>query len=77
MEFIATLDIVGLQEDRETFPYRGDSKTGLAFQDVAIGETKRRVLVRGPSGRLYALPAPIELMDELRKMLEETSDKNV
>lgn len=61
------LEVVLFESKRDIKPVR---EAG-GIEDLAIGKTTCTVYVRGPSGRVYVLDAPSELLDELAEKWDQ------
>lgn len=58
---IVKLDCLGFQEEPSVVDYKG-------YSQAAIRRSQNVLFLRGPSGKLYALDSPLELVNELRAL---------
>ena len=61
------LEVVEVETTREVVPMglKEEEDGDRHYKELAVGNTKHRVFVRGPSGKLFALDAPSELIEEI------------
>lgn len=65
-----TIEVIDIQERRDTVPLmRQVTGWGRISTEEALGLTQHLAIVRGPSGKPYALQVPRELAEELRQQV--------
>lgn len=63
------LDVVDIASERVVIPV---GRRDEGYDDLAIGTTKHRLFLRGPSGRVFVLEAPAEMVEEIQQAIGGT-----